>query len=79
MKFLAYLLIILGAIGIVINIHDELKEETTVYSPTGSSSASYLPDSASKADPKSNFRGAMNYQWIYSGSILFVGLIAISM
>ena len=56
----------------VSNIRDEVRGETTYYSP-GRSSASFMPNHASQSEPESNFRGAMNYQWVCAVGFAIVG------
>jgi hypothetical protein len=62
----------IGLLFTVSNIRDEVRGETTYYSP-GRSSASYMPHHASQSEPESNFRGVMIYQWAYAVGFAIVG------
>src|SRR6187402_1575493 len=55
----------------VSNIRDEIRGETTCYSSRDISVS--WPQHVSKSDTKSNFRGAMIYNWAYAIGIAIIG------
>ncbi len=79
MKVIAIILMLSGAILAGLNIRDEMRGETEVYSPGYSSSASWSPTHASEDRKNSNFRGAMNYQWIYASLLIGAGFFTYSL
>lgn len=77
MRTLSIIMLVIGMLFTASNIRDEIRGETTFYSP-GNASASFVPQHASQADRESNFRGAMIYNWVYAIGFSMIGGIGLA-
>jgi len=78
MKKASITLIILGALYLISNLRDQVRGATTLSVPMPHSSAPAPIGSASTADSKSNFEGAMIYNWLYAFGLVGLGFVALS-
>ena len=72
MHTFSIIMLVIGILFSASNFRDEIRGETTFYSP-GNTSASFVPQHASQTDEDSNFRGAMIYNWVYAVGFLIIG------
>jgi hypothetical protein len=75
----AILLILAGLTLSCLNLRDEIRGETSVYSPGIATSTSWIPKNASEDQKNSNFRGAMTYQWVYAILLVAAGAFGLSL
>ena len=78
MKKASIVLIIMGALYLISNVIDQIRGVTTLSVPMPHSSAPAPIGSASANDSKSNFEGAMIYNWLYAFGLVGLGFVALS-
>ena len=78
MKKASIALIILGALYLISNVRDQVRGATTLSVPMPHPSAPAPIGSASADDSKSNFEGAMIYNWLYAFGLVGLGFVALS-
>ena len=71
-------IIILGALYLISNVRDQVRGATTLSVSMPHPCAPAPTGSASVDDPKSNFEGAMIYNWLYAFGLVGLGFVALN-
>lgn len=75
MKKASICFIILGVLFLISNVRDHIRGETSLSVPMPHSSIPSAP--ASSNDLKSNFEGAMIYNWLYAAGFVGLGFVGL--
>jgi hypothetical protein len=78
MKKASIALVIMGALYLISNVRDHVRGATTLSVPMPHPSAPLPDGSASADDSRSNFEGAMIYNWLYAFGLVGLGFVGLS-